>query len=90
VSIRGVSNEYEHRLWDELNTLLADLIPDDPSETYTEGLILAAFKGADPEIADLYERIVRLAKTERGYLRERLEEDNPVATARRELEERHS
>lgn len=38
--------------------------------------------GRDTELRDLYEKVKRLARTERGYLRERMEEDNPVPAVR--------
>jgi hypothetical protein len=80
-----VTEPYERRLWDELNSLLADAVPEGKSETEAENIILLALMGHDPEIHELYEQVKRLARDKPGYLRERLEEDNPITRARRRL-----
>jgi hypothetical protein len=80
-----ITDPYERRLWDELNSLLADAVPEGTSETEAENIILLALMGHDPEIHELYEQVKRLARGKPGYLRERLEEDNPITRARRRL-----
>lgn len=86
VGTSGVANEeHERRLWEELNSLLAAAVPDGASEARAEDAMLLAIMGHDSEIHDLYERVKRLARDEAGYLRERLEEDNPIARVRRRL-----
>lgn len=86
--MRGVvTEEHERQLWDELNSLLAEAVPVGASEADAEDLdaILFAVMGHDPETHKLYERVKRLARDKAGYLRERLEEDNPIGRARRRL-----
>jgi hypothetical protein len=89
VNARRVTEAYERRLWDELNSLLADTVPEGASEEEAEHVMLLAVLGlggqGTPEIRDLYEKVKRLARTERGYLRERMEEDNPVSAVRQRL-----
>jgi hypothetical protein len=80
-----LTEPYERQLWDELNSLLADAVPDGASESQAEDAILLAVMGHDSEIHELYEQVKRLARDRAGYLRERLEEDNPVARVRRRL-----
>lgn len=80
-----VTEPHERRLWDELNSLLADAVPDGTGEAEAENIILLALMGHDPEIHELYEGVKRLARDKPAYLRERLEEDNPVARIRRRL-----
>ena len=76
---------HERQLWEELNSLLADAVPDGASEAQAEDAILLAVMGHDAEIHELYEQVKRLARDEAGYLRERLEEDNPISRVRRRL-----
>jgi hypothetical protein len=85
VSGWGVTEAYERRLWDELNSLLADAIPEGASEEDARRAVLLAVMGQDAEIHDLYEQVRRLARRQAGYLRERLEDDNPVSAARQRL-----
>ena len=82
-----VSEEHERQLWDELNSLLADAMPEGASEAEGEDLdaIVFAVMGHDSEIHALYERARKLARDNAAYLRERFEEDNPIARARRRL-----
>ncbi len=80
-----VTEPYEKRLWDELNSLLADAVPEGASEEEAENAILLALMGHDPEIYKLYEQVKRLVRAKAGYLHDRLEEDNPIARARRRL-----
>lgn len=81
----SISEENERRLWEELNSLLGDAVPEGASEKQAEDAILLAVMGHDPEIHDLYERIRRLARDEAGYLRDRMEEPGPIARVRRRL-----
>lgn len=85
--MKAVAEAYEQRLWEKLNSLLVHVVPEGASAADAERAIMLALIGHDPEIGDLYERIRRLARTERGYLRERMQEDNPVATIERRLRE---
>ncbi|HET7590129.1 MAG TPA: hypothetical protein VFK14_08130 [Solirubrobacterales bacterium] len=85
MTIRPVTERYEERLWEELNLLLADAVPDGASREAAERAVLLAVTGHDAEIADLYWQVRRLARTEWGFLRERLEEDNPVSAVGRQL-----
>jgi len=81
----AVTEEYERRLWDELNTLLAEAVPAEASEAQAEDVILLAVMGHDAEIHDLYEQVRKLARDKAGYLRDRLREDNPLSRVRRRL-----
>lgn len=81
-----VTEEDERQLWDELNSLVADAVPDGVGaveELYDD--ILFAVMGRHPEIHGLYERVRKLARDRAGYLRERLTEDNPIARVRRRV-----
>lgn len=80
-----LTEPHEQRLWGELNSLLADAVPEGASEEEAEDAILLAVMGHDPEAHELYEQVKRLARDKAGYLRERLEEDNPIARVRRRL-----
>lgn len=88
MSGRAVTEDYEQRLWEELNLLLADEIPDDVTQAEAEDAVVKALRIPLTDTYELYERIKRLARTECGYLRERMEEDNPITAARRRLEGR--
>jgi transcriptional regulator with XRE-family HTH domain len=79
------TEQLERQLWEELNSLLADAVPDGASEKQAEDAILFAIMGRDTEIHDLYKRVRRLARDQAGYLRKRLEEPGPVARVRRRL-----
>jgi hypothetical protein len=81
VSGKAVTEAYEERLWDELNLLLADEVPADASPSEAEDAIVQALRVPLTDTNDLYERIKRLAWSERGYLRERMAEDNPITAA---------
>lgn len=83
--MRAVAEEYERRLWEELNLLLAEVVPEGANPEDAERAIMLALIGHDGEIAGLFQRMCRLARTERGYLRERMREDNPVADLARQL-----
>lgn|GEM_PF-5844597 len=85
--MRAVAEEYERRLWEELNLLLAEVVPEGASPENAERAIMLALIGHDAEIADLFQRMRTLARTERGYLRERMQEDSPVADLERQLRE---
>lgn len=80
-----VTEEHERRLWDELNSLLVEVVPAGASNAQAEDAILLAIMGHDAEIHDLYEQVKRSARDATGYLRDKLEEDNPVARVRRRL-----
>lgn len=88
VSGRAVTEGYERRLWEELNLLLADAVPPDATPPEAEDAVVRALTVPLTDATDLYEQIKRLACTERGYLRERMGEDNPVTAARRRMEGR--
>lgn len=82
----AVTEDYERQLWKELNLLLADAVPDDASGDEAERLIMLAIMGHDTEIHQLHETVRRLARERpAGYLRGKLDEDNPVSRARRRL-----
>jgi len=84
--MRGVTEAYEKRLWDELNLLLADAVPAEASEGEAENAITAAVAGADAEIADLYRRAVALSRADSsGFIRQRMEEENPISAVRQRL-----
>lgn len=88
MSGRAVTEGYEQRLWEELNLHLADEIPDDATPAEAEDAVVKALRIPFTDTYELYERIKRLARVERGYLRERMEEDNPITAARRRMEGR--
>lgn len=82
----AVTEDYERQLWKELNLLLADTVPDDASGDEAERSIMLAIMGHDTEIHQLHETVHRLARERpAGYLRGKLDEDNPVSRARRRL-----
>jgi hypothetical protein len=85
VTTSGVTEEYERQLWRELNTLLADVVPQDATGDDAERSIMLALMGHDTEVHGLHEQVRRLARERDGYLRGKLEEDNPVTRARRRL-----
>ena len=57
MGMRAVTERYEQRLWDELNLLLADVIPAEAKGEEAEDAIMAALAGGDSEIATLYRKI---------------------------------
>jgi hypothetical protein len=79
----AVTEEHERRLWEELNSLLVDAVPDGATKARAEDAILLAIMGHDAEIYVLYEQVRMLARETPGYLRDKLEEDNPVARGQR-------
>lgn len=82
----GVTEDYERQLWDELNSLLANVVPEGASQDDRERAIMLALMGHDREIHDLHDQVWRLSKKGGGgYLRGKLKEDNPVTQARRRL-----
>lgn len=81
----GATEPYEQQLWEELNALLADAIPEGATREDAERMILLAVMGHDTEIHDLYQQVRMLARTQSGYLRERMAEDNPVSAVRQRL-----
>jgi hypothetical protein len=84
--VRAVTPEYEQQLWKELNSLLADAVPEDAKSDDAERAIMLALMGHDTEIHGLHETVRRLARERpAGYLRGKLDEDNPVTAARRRL-----
>jgi hypothetical protein len=83
--MRAITEGYERQLWEELNSLLADAVPDDASEDDAERTIMLAMMGHDSEIHTLHRTIQHLARSRSGYLRERLEDDSPITRARRRL-----
>jgi hypothetical protein len=85
MTTRAVTEAYEERLWEELNLHLADAVPDDATEAEAQDAVVRALTVPLTDTYDLYERIKTLARTERGYLRERMEEDNPITAATRRM-----
>lgn len=86
----GVTEAYERRLWEELNTLLLEAIPEGAlpegaSPEEARRALVVEVMGGDAEIKNLYERVLRLARTEAGYLRKRMGEHNAVSAIRRSL-----
>lgn len=80
-----VTEAYEHRLWEELLSLLAKAVPESASEAEAEDIVLLALNGQNREIYELYRTVRKLAGERAGYLAERLEEDNPVTQAHKRL-----
>lgn len=80
-----VTEDDERQLWDELSSLLPEVVPEGATEAGAVDAIALAFMGHDEEISELYEQVKRLARDRAGYLRERLEEDSPISRARRRL-----
>jgi hypothetical protein len=80
-----VTEAYEQRLWEELNDLLADKVPEGATQRQADDAILFAVLGRDDQAGELYRQVRALAKRQAGYLRERMEEDNPVAAVHRRL-----
>lgn len=80
-----VTEDYERQLWDELNSLLSEVVPEGATEAAAVDAIALAFMGHDQEVRELYEQVKRLARDKPGYLRECLEKDNPISRARRRL-----
>jgi len=60
-------------------------VPEGAMEPEAIDAIALAFMGLDDEVRELYEQVKRLARDRAGYLRERLEEDNPISRARRRV-----
>lgn len=85
MTTRAVTEAYEERLWEELNLLLADAVPTDATPEEAEDAVVRALTIPLTDTSDLYERIRTLARTERGFLRERMEEDNPITAAERRM-----
>lgn len=83
--MRGVTEADERHLWDELSGLVADLESEAASPEDAERAVLLAVMGINPEVKELYDRVKVVARAKAGYLRERMEEDNPVAVVRRRL-----
>lgn len=84
--MKTATEESERQLWDKLNKLLADVVPEGAKEDAAERARMLALMGHDSEIHGLHERVRRLARERpAGYLRARLDEDNPVTAARRRL-----
>jgi uncharacterized protein YebE (UPF0316 family) len=85
MTMKAITKEYEQQLWKELNHLLADAVPEDASKDEGERTVMLAIMGHDTEIHALYEEVRRLARDRDGYLRGKLEENNPLSRARRRL-----
>jgi hypothetical protein len=83
----AITEEYERHLWEELNSLLADVVPDKATEESAEREVMLALTGHRkfPDIYDLHQTVQRLARERAGYLSEKFKEDNPVTRARRRL-----
>lgn len=81
------TEEDERQLWEELNSLLACVVPDVTGEVEAEDLdpVLFVVMGNNAEIHALYGRVRKLAREKSGYLRERLDEDNPIARVGRRV-----
>jgi hypothetical protein len=80
----GVTPEYERRLWDDLNELLADLVPEDATPEEGQRVVDLAIRGHCTEVSGLYLRIRETANDlGSGYLWDRLHDDNPVGRASR-------
>lgn len=83
--MKAVTGGYEERLWEELNLHLADAVPADATQAEAEDAVTRALTVPLTDTYELYERVTRLVRTERGFLRERMEEDNPITTATRRM-----
>jgi hypothetical protein len=81
----AVTEAYERRLSEELNLLLADAVPTDATPEEAEDAMMRALTVPLTDTPDLYERIKALARTERGFLRDRMGEDNPITAAPRRM-----
>ena len=80
-----VTETEERQLWEELNRLLTEAVPPGSSPEEAERSQVLAAMGHDREVHDLYEQVRKLARTRAGYLRDRLDEENPVSTIRQRL-----
>lgn len=81
-----LTEDHERKQWERLISLLADLVPEGASQDERERAIMLALMGHDPEVHELHEQVLRLAKKGgAGYLRGKLKEDNPVTQASRRL-----
>jgi hypothetical protein len=85
MTTRAVTEAYEERLWEELNLLLADAVPADATQEEAEDAVVRALTVPLTETSDLYERVRTLARTERGFLRDRMGENNPITAAARRM-----
>lgn len=83
--MKAITERLERQLWQELTSLLADAVPDDATEDDAERAIMLAIMKHDSEIHTLHRTIHNLARSRSGYLRDRLEDDNPITRARRRL-----
>ena len=83
--MRPATEKYERELWEELESLLADAVPDDANQEDAERAIMVAILAQDSRIHTLHRRIQNLARSRSGYLRGRLEDDSPLTRARRRL-----
>lgn len=84
--MRIATEDDERQVWDRLSSLLPEAVPDGASESEAEDSIVLACMGHDREIHGLYEQVKRLARAgEGGYVRMKLEEDNPIARVHRRL-----
>lgn len=81
-----VTEEHERQLWEELDSRVADVVPEGTDQDNRERAIMLALMGHDREIHDLHSKVWGLAKEGgAGYLRRKLKEANPVTKARRRL-----
>lgn len=87
MTVRGVTEAYERRMWEELNTLLTDVAEE--SEGDPQEAIVFALAGGNEEITSLYKQIRELSRRS-GYLSDRVEEDTPAAVAIRRLQSGYS
>lgn len=79
----AVTRDYERQLWRKLNALLDDAVPQGATKDEGERTVMLALMGHDQEIHGLHETVRRFARDRpAGYLRAKLDEDNPVSRAR--------
>jgi hypothetical protein len=81
----GVPDAYDSPAMAGTELALVDAVSPGASTGDAERVVLLAVMGHDGEIHDPYQRVSRLAPTGAGYLRERMEEDNPVSAIRQRL-----
>lgn len=83
--MKEITEKYERQLWEQLDSLLADVVADGARKEEVERAIMSAILAQDSEIRSLHRQIQNLARSQSGYLRERLKEDSPLTRARRRL-----
>ncbi len=83
MTITAATDEYERGLWEELLSLVSDVVPDGATDDEKDRAIMVALLGHVPEVHQLHETARRLARDQpAGYIRAKMDEDNPISRAR--------